>query len=44
VFVALAHHGGMIEAARHYDLRLDEGWEFAGTLALDVERGYLLGE
>ena len=44
VFVALAHRGGMIEASRRYDLRLDEGWEFAGTLALDVARRHLRGE
>jgi nicotinamide-nucleotide amidase len=44
VFVALAHRGGIIEASRRYDLRLDEGWEFAGTLALDVMRRHLRGE
>ncbi len=44
VFVALAHRGGIIEASRRYDLRLDEGWEFAGTLALDVARRHLRGE
>ena len=44
VFVALAHRGGIIETSRRYDLRLDEGWEFAGTLALDVARRYLVGE
>src|SRR5262245_24384507 len=44
VFVALAHRDGMSEASRRYDLRLDEGWEFAGTLALDLVRRYLSGE
>lgn len=44
VCVALAHSNGVVEAARRYDLRADEGWEFVGTLALDVLRHYLLGE
>jgi nicotinamide-nucleotide amidase len=44
VFVALAHGGGIVEASRRYDLRLDEGWEFIGTLALDTVRRYLVGE
>jgi competence/damage-inducible protein CinA-like protein len=44
VFVALAHRAGMLEASRRYDLRLDEGWDFAGTLALDLLRQYLRGE
>jgi nicotinamide-nucleotide amidase len=44
VFVALAHRGGITEASRRYDLRLDEGWEFAGTLALDLAQQYLRGE
>jgi hypothetical protein len=44
VFVALAHRGGIIEASRRYDLRLDEGWEFAGTLALDMARRHVRGE
>jgi nicotinamide-nucleotide amidase len=42
VFAALAHNGGITEASRRFDLRLDEGWEFAGTLALDLARRYLL--
>ncbi|HEU5101170.1 MAG TPA: CinA family nicotinamide mononucleotide deamidase-related protein [Roseiflexaceae bacterium] len=44
VFVALAHSGGIAEASRRYDLRLEEGWEFAGTLALDLARRHLKGE
>jgi nicotinamide-nucleotide amidase len=44
VFVALADRGGIIEASRRYDLRLDEGWEFAGTLALDMARRHVRGE
>jgi len=42
--VALAHNGGIAEASRRFDLRLDEGWEFAGTLALDLVRRHLRGE
>jgi competence/damage-inducible protein CinA-like protein len=44
VFVALAHSGGIVVASRRYDLRLDEGWEFIGTLALDTVRRHLVGE
>jgi nicotinamide-nucleotide amidase len=44
VCVALAHPAGIIESARRYDLRAEEGWEFVGTLGLDVLRRYLLGE
>jgi competence/damage-inducible protein CinA-like protein len=44
VFVALAHSGGIAEGSRRCDLRLEEGWEFAGTLALDLARRHLLGE
>jgi competence/damage-inducible protein CinA-like protein len=44
VCVALAHPAGIFETARRYDLRAEEGWEFVGTLGLDVLRRYLLGE
>jgi nicotinamide-nucleotide amidase len=44
VAVVLVHPSGVRETARRYDLNLDEGWEFIGTLALDVLRRYLLGE
>jgi competence/damage-inducible protein CinA-like protein len=44
VFIALAHPGGIIEASRRFDLNLDEGWEFAATLALDTMRQYLRDE
>jgi hypothetical protein len=44
VAVALEHPDGVREWARRYDLSLDEGWEFIGTLALDALRQYLLGE
>jgi nicotinamide-nucleotide amidase len=43
VAVALAHDTGIAEAQRRFDLRGDEGWEFVGTLALDVLRQHLLG-
>jgi len=42
VCVALAHPGGVQAWSRRYDLTLDEGWEFVGTLALDALRRYLL--
>ena len=44
VFVALSHPAGVVEATRRFDLALDEGWEFVGTLALDVLRRYLIEE
>jgi competence/damage-inducible protein CinA-like protein len=44
ICIALAHSGGIQEWTRRYDLNLDEGWEFVGTLGLDVIRRYLLGE
>ncbi len=42
VALALAHDGGVIEAGRRYDLNLADGWEFIGTLALDLLRQYML--
>jgi nicotinamide-nucleotide amidase len=44
VSVCLVHPGGSREATRAFDLRQPEGWEFVGTLALDMTRRYLLGE
>jgi competence/damage-inducible protein CinA-like protein len=44
VAVALAHKGGIREWSRRYDLNLDEGWDFIGTLALDALRQYILGQ
>ena len=44
VSVALCFPGGARQATRHYDLRQPEGWDFVGTLALDLLRRHLLGE
>jgi competence/damage-inducible protein CinA-like protein len=44
VSVALVFHNGSHQVTRHYDLRQPEGWEFVGTLALELLRRYLLGE
>jgi competence/damage-inducible protein CinA-like protein len=44
VSVALVYPGGSRQTTRHYDLRDAEGWEFVGTLALDMLRRYLMGE
>jgi len=44
VAVVLVHPNGIVEANRRFDLALDEGWEFVGTLALEVLRQYLLGD
>ncbi|MFL5804617.1 MAG: competence/damage-inducible protein A [Roseiflexaceae bacterium] len=44
VALALAHPGGMREWRRRYDLNLEDGWEFIGTLALDALRQHLLGQ
>jgi hypothetical protein len=44
VSVALCFAGGSRQATRHYDLRQPEGWDFVGTLALDLLRRHLLGE
>ena len=41
VCVALAHDGGVAEAARRFDLRADDAWEFVGTLALETLRQHL---
>ncbi|NNJ12411.1 CinA family nicotinamide mononucleotide deamidase-related protein [Chloroflexales bacterium ZM16-3] len=43
VSVALCHSTGAHQATRHYDLRQPEGWDFVGTLALDLLRRHLLG-
>lgn len=42
VALALIYPGGTREWTRRYDLRIDEGWEFIGTVALDGIRQYLL--
>ncbi len=44
VSVALCYSGGARQATRYYDLRQPEGWDFVGTLALDLLRHHLLGE
>lgn len=44
VAVALVTPAGSRQVTRRYDLRQPEGWEFVGTLALDLTRRYLLGE
>lgn len=44
VCVALMTPDGIREWSRGYDLRLDDGWEFIGTLALDGLRRYLMNE
>lgn len=44
VSVALVTPDGPRQVTRRYDLRQPEGWEFVGTLALDLTRRYLLGE
>lgn len=44
VSVALVTPEGLRQVTRRYDLRQPEGWEFVGTLALDLTRRYLLGE
>lgn len=44
VSVALVTPEGSRQVTRHYDLRQPEGWEFVGTLGLDLLRRYLLGE
>jgi competence/damage-inducible protein CinA-like protein len=44
VSVALVTPEGTRLVTRRYDLRQPEGWEFVGTLALDLTRRYLLGE
>ena len=44
VSVALCFPNGSRHATRHYDLRQPEGWDFVGTLALDLLRRYLMGE
>jgi competence/damage-inducible protein CinA-like protein len=44
VSVALVTPEGLRQTTRRFDLRQPEGWEFVGTLALDMVRRYLLGE
>lgn len=44
VSVALSFPGGRRQVSRRYDLRQPEGWEFVGTLGLDLLRRYLIGE
>ncbi|HMQ32859.1 MAG TPA: CinA family nicotinamide mononucleotide deamidase-related protein [Chloroflexaceae bacterium] len=43
VCVALVTPDGSRQATARYDLRQPEGWEFVGTLALDLLRRYLSG-
>jgi competence/damage-inducible protein CinA-like protein len=43
VSVALVTPSGSRQATRRFDLRQPEGWEFVGTLALELTRRYLLG-
>lgn len=44
VSVALCFPDGSRQITRYYDLRQPEGWDFVGTLALDLLRRYLMGE
>ncbi|MEI7643078.1 MAG: CinA family nicotinamide mononucleotide deamidase-related protein [Chloroflexales bacterium] len=44
VSVALCFPDGSRQATRHYDLRQPEGWDFVGTLALDLLRRHLMGD
>lgn len=44
VSVALVTPDGSRQVTRHFDLRQPEGWEFVGTLGLDLLRRYLIGE
>jgi nicotinamide-nucleotide amidase len=43
VSVCLVYPGGSRQATRNFDLRQPEGWEFVGTMALDLTRRFLLG-
>jgi nicotinamide-nucleotide amidase len=43
VSIALVTPEGSRQTTRRFDLRQPEGWEFVGTLALDLVRRYLLG-
>jgi len=43
VSVALVTPDGSRQITRRYDLREPEGWEFVGTLGLDLLRRYLIG-
>lgn len=43
VSVALVTPEGSRQVTRRFDLREPEGWEFVGTLALDLTRRYLIG-
>lgn len=44
VSVALVTPTGNRQVTRHYDLRQAEGWEFVGTLGLELIRRYLIGD
>ena len=44
VSVALVAPEGSRRITRRYDLRQPEGWEFVGTLGLDLLRRHLIGE
>ncbi len=41
VCVAIAHAGGVDEWRRRFDMRSDDVWDFAGTVALDALRQHL---
>lgn len=41
VCLAIAHAGGVDEWQRRFDMRSDDVWDFAGTMALDALRQYL---
>ncbi|MEN9934374.1 MAG: hypothetical protein RLZZ387_953 [Chloroflexota bacterium] len=41
VCIALAHAGGVTESVRRIDMRAEDGWQFAGTMTLEMLRQYL---
>jgi hypothetical protein len=41
VCVAIAHASGVDEWQRRFDMRSDDVWDFAGTMALDALRQHL---
>jgi competence/damage-inducible protein CinA-like protein len=42
VCVAIAHDGGVDEWRRRFDMRSEDVWDFAGTMALDALRQHLV--
>jgi nicotinamide-nucleotide amidase len=42
VCVAIAHASGVDEWQRRFDMRSDDVWDFAGTMALDALRQHLV--